>query len=210
MNWVDLAILAIVGLSTAFSLVRGFVRETIVFIGLIAGLWAAFNFMDVAGGWFERWIEDPSIRLALGFVVVLGAVLIASGILSGLLRLAVNVTGLTGTDRVLGGIFGAARGAIVVAALVLLADLTDLRGRAWWQESTMLPVFESAADEIRRILPEELAAYFGRDALPDAPKVDLDQDLDIDLDRDLDIDRDLDLGLDRDLREPDRVNPTVE
>lgn len=195
MNWVDFAILAIVGLSAAFSLVRGFVREAIVFIGLIVGLWAAFNFMEVAGGWFERWIEDPSIRLALGFVVVLVAVLIASGILSGLLRLAVNVTGLTGTDRVLGGIFGAARGAIVVAALVLLADLTDLRSRTWWQESTTLPVFESVAGEIRRILPEELAAHFGRDALPDAPKVDLDRDLDLDLDFDQDLDLDRGLGV---------------
>ena len=200
MTWVDFAILAIVGLSTAFSLYRGFVRETIVFIGLIAGLWAAFNFMDVAGGWFEGWVEDSSIRLALGFVVVLGAVLIAAGILSGLLRVAVNVTGLTGTDRVLGGIFGAARGAIIVAALVLLTDLTDLRSRAWWQESTMLPTFEAIADEIRRILPEELAGHLRGDTLPDVPKVDLDRDLD--LDRNLDLDEDLDM--------PDRVKSALE
>lgn len=181
MNWLDLAILAIVGVSAAFSLFRGFVRETIVFIGLIAGLWAAFHFMDVAGGWFEQWIENPSIRLALGFVVVLAAVLIAAGILSGLLRLAVNVTGLTGTDRVLGGIFGAARGAIIVAALVLLADLTDLRSRAWWQESALLPTFESIAGEIRRLLPEELAGRLRPGALPDVPEVDLDRDLDLDV-----------------------------
>lgn len=179
MNPVDVAILGLIGVSAAFSLFRGFVRETIVFVGLIAGLWAAFNFMDVAGSWFERLIEDSSIRLAIGFVVVLGAVLIAAGILSSLLRLAVNVTGLTGTDRLLGAVFGAARGAIIVAALVLLADLTDLRARTWWQESVVLPTFESIADEIRRILPEELAAHFRRGALPDvsAPDLELDRNL---------------------------------
>ncbi len=177
MNWVDFALLAIIGLSATLSLFRGFVRETVVFIGLIAGLWAAFNFMHVAGGWFERWIEDSTIQLAVGFVVLLGAVLIAAGILSRLLLLAVNVTGLTGTDRVLGAIFGAARGAIIVAAVVLLADLTDLRERAWWHESTMLPTFETIADEIRRILPDELAEHFRRDRLPDAPPTDLDLDL---------------------------------
>ena len=191
MNWVDFVLLAIIGLSAVLSLFRGFVRETFVFIGLIAGLWAAFNFMHVASDWFARWIEDSSIRLALGFAAVLGAVLITTGIVSRLLRLAVNVTGLTGTDRALGAIFGAARGAIIVACLVLLADLTNVRERTWWQESAMLPTFESVADEIRRILPDELAGHFGGDTLPAGLPADLDESLDLDDNLDLDLDEDL-------------------
>jgi len=69
----------------------------------------------------------------------------------------VDVTGLGGTDRLFGMIFGAGRGAVVVAVLVLLAGFTDLMGTPWWRESVLLPRFEALAGEVARILPGEIA-----------------------------------------------------
>ena len=157
MVWTDLAVLAIIGVSAVLSLFRGFVREAIALAGWIAGLWFAFNFLHVAAEWFVRWVESPEIRLVLGFVVLLAAVLVVAGVVARLAGGLVDVTGLGGTDRVLGMIFGAGRGAVVVAVLVLLAGFTDLAGERWWRESVLLPRFEALAGEVARILPGEIA-----------------------------------------------------
>ena len=154
MAWADLAVLAIIGLSAVLSLFRGFVREAIALAGWIAGLWLAFRFAHVGAGWFEGWVESSDVRFVLGFVVVLAAVLVAAGVVSRLAGGFIDLTGMGGTDRVLGMIFGAGRGTVIVSVLVLLAGFTDVMGEAWWRESTLLPRFEALADEVGRLLPD--------------------------------------------------------
>ena len=157
MAWADLAILGIIGVSAVLSLFRGFVREAIALAGWIVGLWTAFTFMHTGAEWFARWVESPGLRLVLGFVVLLGAVLVVAGLVGRLAGGIVNATGLGGTDRVLGMIFGAGRGAIIVASLVLLAGFMNLAREPWWGESTLIPMFETLAGEVSRILPPEFA-----------------------------------------------------
>ena len=153
----DLAILGIIGLSAVLSLFRGFVREAIALTGWIAGFWVAFNYMHVGGAWFARWVDAPFLQLSLGFVVLLGAVLVVAGVTGRLTGKLVNVTGLGGTDRVLGMVFGAGRGAVIVAGLVLLAGFTDVMLEPWWQESSLIPRFEALSTEVVRILPDDIS-----------------------------------------------------
>ena len=153
----DLAILGIIGLSAVLSLFRGFVREAISLAGWIAGFWLAFNYMHVGAAWFADWVDSPFLRLALGFVVLLGAVLVAAGVTGRLAGKLVNVTGLGGTDRVLGMIFGVGRGAVIVAGLVLVAGFTDVVLEPWWRESVLIPRFEALSAEVVRILPDDIA-----------------------------------------------------
>ena len=162
MVWTDLAVLAIIGVSAVLSLFRGFVREAIALAGWIAGLWIAFNHVHVGAEWFERWVDAPEIRLALGFVVLLAAVLVVAGLVARLAGGLIDVTGLGGTDRVLGMLFGAGRGAVIVSGLVLLAGFTDFAREPWWRESVLLPRFEALAGEVARILPGEFARRLDR------------------------------------------------
>ncbi len=71
--------------------------------------------------------------------------------------LVVHYTGLTGTDRVLGMAFGLARGAAVIAVLVLAAGLTPLPKDPWWQQALLLRHFQESAVWLRDFLPPELA-----------------------------------------------------
>ena len=160
--WADLAVLAIIGLSSVLSLFRGFVREAIALTGWIAGLWLAFQFGEVAAGWFDPWVESPDVRSVLGFVTVLAAALVVAGVTARLAGGFVHVTGMGGTDRVLGMIFGAGRGAVIVAALVLLAGFTGVKRAPWWGESTLLPRFEAVAAEVGRLLPDGIARSLTR------------------------------------------------
>ena len=57
----------------------------------------------------------------------------------------------------LGVVFGVARGAVIVAILVLLAGLTPVPQDSWWQQSQLLGYFQDFALWMRDFLPPEFS-----------------------------------------------------
>jgi membrane protein required for colicin V production len=160
MLWIDILILAIITLSAVISLVRGFVREALSLATWIAAFWVAWLLFRPLAAQFESWIEVPSIRLGVAYAVLLIAVLLLGALVNHFMSLLVNSTGLTGTDRLLGIFFGAARGAVVVAILILLAGLTPFPRDDWWHASELIPYFQEMAIWLRQFLPPDIADNF--------------------------------------------------
>lgn len=160
MIWIDYAILGVVGLSAFISVVRGFLKEALSLLGWIAAIWIGLAFSEDVGAQLADKVTVPSVRIALAFFSLFIATLFITGLIIYLVGLLVQKTGLSGTDRMLGVIFGVARGAVIVGILVLLAGLTPLPGDPWWRESMLVPHFERFALEMRGLLPAEIAQYF--------------------------------------------------
>ncbi|MDX1594674.1 MAG: CvpA family protein [Gammaproteobacteria bacterium] len=164
MNWADVVILVLVGLSMLISLWRGFTREALSLVAWIAAFWVGFTFAWYPAALLEPHVGVPSARLALGFLGLFIVTLLLGGIVNYLIGKAVDKTGMTGTDRMLGLIFGLARGIVLVAILVLLAGLTPLPRDPWWQEAMLVGHFQLLAERLRDLLPADIAAYFVYDA----------------------------------------------
>ena len=75
-----------------------------------------------------------------------GKPLVVGGLLTHLLGLLVQATGLNGTDRLLGMVFGLARGALLVVVAVGLLSLAPVQQDPWYQQSKLLPEFLKIAD----------------------------------------------------------------
>ena len=156
MIWTDYAILAIVGISGVISLMRGFVREALSLAGWVAAFWTAIAFSGQAAVWLEGYISVPSVRVGIAFSVLLIGVLLLCGIVLRLAGTLVDRTGMSGTDRTLGIVFGVLRGVVITGLLVLLAGLTPLPQDPWWGQSILLPRFVELAQEIRVFLPADV------------------------------------------------------
>jgi membrane protein required for colicin V production len=159
MNGADLAILGICLVSILVSLFRGFIREAFSLFVWVAAVYAA---LYTAGGLSERmapWIEMPSARLIIAFVGVFVLVLVVGGLLNYLLGKLVSSTGLSGTDRLFGALFGALRGLAIVIVAVIIARFTPFPEDPWWQESRLLPEFERLAAWAVAQFPENLQAH---------------------------------------------------
>ena len=157
LTWVDIVLLAILGLSALVGLWRGFVVEVMSLAVWIAAFWLAFAFGDDVAALFEGSVESPSARLFLGYAVLFVSALIVGGLATWLMGKLVKSTGLSGTDRILGLGFGLLRGAALACVLVLLMGFTPMPQDAWWRESRVLPGFQTGAEWLRTWLPDAVA-----------------------------------------------------
>ena len=112
---------------------------------------------DIAALLIDK-IPVPSVRTASAFLILFFACLIVAGVINYLAGKLVEKTGLSGTDRMLGVVFGTLRGTVVVGILVLLAGFTAVPEDPWWDQSILLRHFETMAVELRSFLPPDVAA----------------------------------------------------
>lgn len=156
MIWVDYAILAIVAISGVISLMRGFIREALSLVGWVAAFWVAIAYCGQAATLLDGYVTAPSIRMGIAFATLFVAVLLVCGIVLRLAGALVDKTGMSGTDRSLGIVFGVMRGVVIAGFLVLLAGLTPLPSDPWWRQSVFLPHLVRLANEIRPLLPADV------------------------------------------------------
>jgi membrane protein required for colicin V production len=153
MIWADYAILLIIALSALISVWRGFVKEALSLTALILAIWLGLSFQEPFANWLARYIEARSLQKIVAFAIIFVTTLILGGLVNYLAGQLVKKSGLSGTDRFLGVLFGLARGGLLVAILVLLAGLTELPKDAWWKDSIFIVHFQEAALWIEQFLP---------------------------------------------------------
>lgn len=159
MSVADYAILGICLVSMLVSLFRGFIREVFSLLVWIAAGYAALQAAGPLSLQLESLIEVPSVRVIIAFVGVFVLVLVVGGLVNYLLGKLVVGTGLSGTDRLLGALFGALRGVAIVTIGVIIATFTPFVEDPWWQESTLLPEFERLGTWLVGYFPESIQAY---------------------------------------------------
>jgi membrane protein required for colicin V production len=158
MNWADYCIIGILALSVLMGLWRGFIGEVLALACWVVAFWVAWVFGPRLAASFTA-IDTPSVRLLLGYAICFIAVLIAGAIVNFLMRKLISGSGLSGTDRLLGMIFGLMRGLALVTLLVFVLGFTPFPRDAWWRQSQVLPTFEEGARWLTANLPPEVAKH---------------------------------------------------
>jgi membrane protein required for colicin V production len=80
-------------------------------------------------------------------------------------------TGLSGTDRLLGMIFGFVRGVLLVTLLVFLIGFTAFTRDPWWQQSVLLPHFQHVATWLEQRVPAEVRNLHAPAQLSQLPRL---------------------------------------
>ena len=156
MTWLDYAVLGVMAVSTVWGVWRGLVREVISLAGWVMAFLAANLFAGPLAEALPQSIPRPELRMLVAFVAIFIVTLTLMTLAALLLSKMLKAVGLGGLDRTLGGIFGVARGLLIVMAFALLAGLTSLPLRPVWKESATGPILGRAALVLKPWLPPAL------------------------------------------------------
>lgn len=146
-------------LYTGIGALRGMVREFLSLGVWILALGSGWLFADAVSTWFEM-LSDTNLQHLVAFLVIVLAMLGALSLVAFVLRKLLPRPDPGLTDRGVGAVLGAVRGAAVVVVMVLLAGLTSLPKKADWRDSHLVGIFQPAADKILEWLPSSVARQF--------------------------------------------------
>lgn len=159
MTLLDYAVLAIVGFSVLLSIIRGLVREVVALAAWAVAFVVAYTFGGQLAALMPAEIPGEELRWMAGFATLFFLVLLTMSLIAIALSQMVKSAGLSVEDRVLGAVFGLARGVTVVVILALVAGATSLPSQPVWREAVLRPLLERVAVSIRDWLPPGIGQH---------------------------------------------------
>lgn len=121
MQWVDIAIIGIIIISMITGCIRGFVKEIIALGIWILGFYLAYKYSGDIANQYKHYIADDTFRAA----VVFGGILVGTVIIGAFFNMALHYIlrhgGLSGTDKLLGAVFGFIRAIFIVTFIMVVA-----------------------------------------------------------------------------------------
>jgi len=150
----DYAVIAILVASLALGLWRGLIGEVLALLAWILAAFAAWQFGPEVGALITA-IADPGLRVLTGYAAVFFGVLVVLGLLRLAVRGLLKALGLTAVDRLLGVVFGLARGLVIVLVAVAVGGMTSAPKEVWWRQAVLAPPLETAVLAARPWLPPE-------------------------------------------------------
>ena len=139
---------------------RGLVYEVLSLAGWVAAFVVAQLLAPEVVGWLPFVKGAPaSVQYALAFAVVFVGTVFAAGMVSWLVKKLVETVGLRPVDRTLGGVFGLARGVVLLLALTVVLQLTGVSRDAWWFTAQGPVWLEVVLTSLKPLLPQTFVEY---------------------------------------------------
>ena len=151
---IDIVIVIAVTISVIIGIVRGFVKEAISITALLVAIWGALYFGPSVGEVSESWIASRDLQAWFGRILVFAVILSIGGLIGWGVSKLVRLSILSGMDRLAGAVFGAARGVLLAALLVLMGEFAGFSNDGWWQDSIFIPHLEAVAEWITIMAPQ--------------------------------------------------------
>lgn len=155
----DYVVLFILVASVVISTLRGLVSEILSLVSWVVAFVVANMYGAQLAPLLPEVIPGDATRLIVSYVALFLGVRILMGLLAMAVDALVKATGLSLADRGLGGVFGLARGIVIVLAGVILAGMTELPKQPFWTSALFSPMAETGARTVRPFLPAALARH---------------------------------------------------
>ncbi|MDH5204560.1 MAG: CvpA family protein [Hylemonella sp.] len=153
LDWIFLGVLLV---SLTLGAWRGLVYELLSVMGWVLAFILAQWLGLRVGQALPMGRPSETIQFVVGFVLVFILTVFAVGMVAWVIKRLVESVGLRPVDRLLGGLFGLLRGAILSLVFSMLVLMSSLRNSGWWQESLGASIAELALHALQPILPVSL------------------------------------------------------
>jgi membrane protein required for colicin V production len=141
------------------STMRGLVKEILSLVSWVVAFVVANAYGAALAPMLPNMIPGEAVRLMVAFVALFLGVRILMGLLMLAVDAVVKASGLSLADRGLGGLFGLARGIVIVLFAVILCGMTSIPQQDFWKHALFSPMAETGARTVKPFLPAALAQH---------------------------------------------------
>jgi membrane protein required for colicin V production len=154
-GWVDVAMLAILGLSMLIGAWRGLVFEVLSLAGWFVAYFAAQAYAPLLAPHLPVGAAGSALQHATAFACAFILALLVWSLAARLVRLLVRATPLKPVDRLFGAAFGIVRGVLALLILGTLIGYTPLAQSPPWQQSQGVGWLNTTVRELMPLLPQD-------------------------------------------------------
>ncbi len=126
MSYLDIIIAIPIILGIILGVMRGLIKEVLAIVGIILGIVVARIYAGDAAAWLQQlssWDINLLKPIAAFFIFI--AVAIVCNLLARLLTKLFKLISLSWINRLVGGLFGAAKWILIVAVIITCIDMLD-------------------------------------------------------------------------------------
>lgn len=165
-TWLDGAVLIGLLASVALGAWRGLITEILALLGWVVA-WLAARYL---GADMARHVPlgqpGDQLNLVSGMVVAFVVGWLAWALLSWGVSKLIQASGLAGSDRLLGAVFGLIRGLVAALAVFVLLSMTPVSQAEVWRNSRGIAWLDTVLQGLRPILPPEVVQFLPTPSKP--------------------------------------------
>ena len=155
MTATDYCIIAGFLISAVVGMLRGFLREAVALVSWVLALFVAWHFSDWVEPHLGGLLAGSAVKIWSARVIIVVLILLIGAGIGAILSHFVRLSIFSGMDRLLGFVFGALRGAILLGVFVILGQLLRQDDERWWRHSLLIPYGDSIANGLRALVGED-------------------------------------------------------
>lgn len=151
----DLVVIAVLILSALLAAWRGFTREVLSIGAWVGAAVVMFLAGPTAVPFAKAYVDHDTVATIAAYAAVFVLALIPLSYISFRISEGVQGSAIGPVDRLLGLVFGAARGLVVlgIGYLVFVSLVSEARMPDWYKEARLRPLVESSGKVIASLLP---------------------------------------------------------
>ncbi|MEM6761292.1 MAG: CvpA family protein [Pseudomonadota bacterium] len=153
----DGVVIAVVVISAILAMFRGFVREVLSIAAWVAAAILAYLFYEQLTPYVSEYVDNPTIAMILSAAAIFLVSLIVVSLITMKISDFVMDSPVGALDRLLGFVFGAARGVLlVVVAVIFFNWLVGEQDRpAWVTTAVTYPELSRLGEQLLSAIPDD-------------------------------------------------------
>lgn len=153
----DYIVLIVVAFSVLISVLRGGVREVLSILGWLAAFYVAKTYVGALIPLMPEEIPTDELKTLAAFVILFLLALLVAGLVATGLATLLSKAGLGWFNRIMGALFGLARGLLVIGVGAMLAGMTSIPKDDVWTTAMLSAPVEAMVKAALPLLPETLS-----------------------------------------------------
>jgi membrane protein required for colicin V production len=128
MNWIDLVIVILLGLSVIAGFTNGFVKEVASLAALILGIWGAIKFSTFTAAKLYDWFDMSGQYVGIiAFLVTFMVIVVIIHFIGIIADKFIDAISLGFLNRILGMVFGLLKSVLILSVFFVILNALDAR-----------------------------------------------------------------------------------